>query len=164
MEEADRGRDCQGMKTETRGSVSGSRPVRRGRCQRGGTGGDGSTVGSPDRPLVVQTDCSNAFNTAKRTAIMAQAAKSTPGPVGYIARCYDEIPAKAIYEVDSREGRVFERKSGAQQGDGILGPPLFCFVIIPNVSKLRPKYEPLGVRIEACMDEVRLHFKEITEE
>ena len=26
---------------------------------------------------------------------MAQAAKSTPGLVGYIARCYDEIPAKA---------------------------------------------------------------------
>jgi len=44
---------------------------------------------------VVQTDdCSNALNTAKCTAIIvAQAARSTQGLVGYIARCYDEIPA-----------------------------------------------------------------------
>eukprot|EP00903_Cladosiphon_okamuranus_P005324 g5322.t1 len=43
-----------------------------------------------------ETDCSNAFNTAKRTAIMARAAKSTPDLVEYIARCYDEVPAKAV--------------------------------------------------------------------
>ncbi|CAM9885864.1 unnamed protein product [Scytosiphon promiscuus] len=41
---------------------------------------------------IIQTICSNAFNTGKRTAIMAQAAKSLPDLVGYIARCYDEIP------------------------------------------------------------------------
>ena len=111
---------------------------------------------------VVQTDCSDAFNTAKRTTIMAQVTKSTPGLVGYIARCYDEIPAKAIYEMDSGERRVIECKSGVQQGDG-MGPPLFCFVIAPIASKLRPKYEPLGVRIEAYKDDVNLHFKEITE-
>ena len=57
---------------------------------------------------VVQTDYSNAFNTAKRTAIMAQAAKSTPDLVGYIVRCYDEIPAKAIYQMDSGERRAIE--------------------------------------------------------
>ena len=45
-----------------------------------------------------------------------------------------------------------------------MGPPLFCFIITPTVSNLRPKYEPLGVRIEAYMDDVKLHFKEITEE
>lgn len=112
---------------------------------------------------VVQTDCSNAFNTAKRTAIMAQAAKSTPGLVGYIARCYDEVPAKAMYEMDSGERRAIECKSGVQQGDG-MGPPLFCFVLVPIVSKLRAKYEPLGVSIKAYMDDINLHFKEITED
>ena len=93
---------------------------------------------------VFQTDCSDTFNTAKRTAIVVQSAKSTPGVVGFIARCYDEIPAKAIYEMDSGERRVIEYQSGGQGGG--MGPPLFCFVIIPIVSKLRPKYELLGVR------------------
>ena len=51
---------------------------------------------------IVATDCSNTFNTAKRTAILAQIAQSIPGLVPYNARCYDEIPAKAIYEMDSR--------------------------------------------------------------
>ncbi|CAB1109091.1 unnamed protein product [Ectocarpus sp. CCAP 1310/34] len=87
---------------------------------------------------VVQTDCSNAFNTGKRTAIMAQAAKNVPDLVGYIARCYDEIPAKAIYTMDSGERRTIECKSGVQQGDG-MGPPLFCFILVPIVLKLRAK-------------------------
>ncbi|CAB1099205.1 unnamed protein product [Ectocarpus sp. CCAP 1310/34] len=96
---------------------------------------------------VVQTDCSNAFNTGKRTAIMAQAAKSVPDLVGYIARCYDEIPAKAIYTMDSGERRTIECKSGVQQGDG-MGPPLFCFILVPIVLKLRAKYDHLGLVVE----------------
>eukprot|EP00903_Cladosiphon_okamuranus_P013938 g12964.t1 len=110
---------------------------------------------------VIQTDCSNAFNTAKRTAIMAQAAKSTPDLVEYIARCYDEVPAKAVYEMDSGERRTIECKSGVQQGDG-MGPPLFCFVLVPILIKLNHKYEPLGVSLTAYMDDISLHFKEIT--
>ena len=69
---------------------------------------------------------------------MAQAAKSTPGLVRYIARCYDEKPAKAIYEMDSEERRAIECKSSVQQGDG-MGPPLFCFTLVPIVAKLRVK-------------------------
>ncbi|CAB1115520.1 unnamed protein product [Ectocarpus sp. CCAP 1310/34] len=112
---------------------------------------------------VVQTDCSNAFNTGKRTAIMAQAAKSVPDLVGYIARCYDEIPAKAIYTMDSGERRTIECKSGVQQGDG-MGPPLFCFILVPIVLKLRAKYDHLGVCLKAYMDDISLHFKNITAE
>ncbi|CAB1119527.1 unnamed protein product [Ectocarpus sp. CCAP 1310/34] len=112
---------------------------------------------------VVQTDCSNAFNTGKRTAIMAQAAKSVPDLVGYIARCYDEIPAKAIYTMDSGERRTIECKSGVQQGDG-MGPPLFCFILVPIVLKLRAKYDHLGVSLKAYMDDISLHFKNITAE
>ncbi|CAB1116596.1 unnamed protein product [Ectocarpus sp. CCAP 1310/34] len=112
---------------------------------------------------VVQTDCSNAFNTGKRTAIMAQAAKSVPDLVGYIARCYDEIPAKAIYTMDSGERRTIECKSGVQQGDG-MGPPLSCFILVPIVLKLRAKYDHLGVCLKAYMDDISLHFKNITAE
>ncbi|CAN0162995.1 unnamed protein product, partial [Scytosiphon promiscuus] len=72
--------------------------------------------------LIIQTDCSNAFNTGKRTAIMAQAAKSPPDLVGYIARCYDEISATAVSEMDSGQRRTIECTSGVQQGDG-MGPP-----------------------------------------
>eukprot|EP00903_Cladosiphon_okamuranus_P018719 g17232.t1 len=110
---------------------------------------------------VIQTDCSNAFNTAKRMAIMAQAAKSTPDLVGYIARCYDEVTAKAIFKMDSGERRTIECKSGVQQGGG-MGPPLFCFVLVPIVIKLNQKYEPLGVSLTAYMDGISLHFKKIT--
>lgn len=45
-----------------------------------------------------------------------------------------------------------------------MGPHLFCFVLIPIVSKLRTKYELLGVRIKAYMDDINLHFKEISED
>ena len=118
-------------------------------------------VHSPDCLLwVAQTECSNAFNTAKRTATVSEAAKSAPqvGLVGYIARCYEKIPAKAIYEMDSGEHRTIECKSGAQQGDG-MGPPLFCLALVPIVSKLRSKYEPERVRITAYMDDINLNFK-----
>lgn len=110
---------------------------------------------------VIQTDCSNAFNTAKGTAIMAQAAKSTPDLVEYIARCYDEVPAKAVYEMDSGERRTIECKSGVQQRDE-MGPPLFCFVLVSIVIKLNHKHEPLGVCLKAYMHDISLHFKEIT--
>ena len=84
---------------------------------------------------VIQTDRSNAFNTARRTAIIAQAAKSTPDLVEYVARCYDDIPAKAVFEMDSEERRIIEFTTGIQQGDGI-GPPLFCSVLVPIIQKL----------------------------
>ena len=58
---------------------------------------------------------------------------------------------------------MIECKSGVQQGDG-MGPPLLCFTLVPIVSKLRVKHEPLQVRIKAYMDDINLHFKEITED
>ncbi|CAM9163260.1 unnamed protein product, partial [Ectocarpus sp. 12 AP-2014] len=100
----------------------------------------------------IQTDCSNDFNTGKRTAIMAQAAKSIPDLVGYIARCYDEITAKAVYEMDSGERRTLECRSRVQQGDG-MGPPLLCLIPVPIIIRLQKKYEPLGVSIKAYMDD-----------
>lgn len=100
---------------------------------------------------IIQTDCSNASNTSKRTATMKQAAKSIPNLVGYIARCYDQTPASAVYEMDSGGRRTIQYRSGVQQGDG-MGRPLFCLILIPIIDKLRMKYEPLGVAHEAYID------------
>lgn len=47
--------------------------------------------------------------------------------VGCTARCYDEIPAAPVYEMDSGDRRKLEGTSGAQQGDG-MGPPLFSLI------------------------------------
>ena len=112
---------------------------------------------------VIQTDCSNAFNTAKRTAIMAQAAKSIPDLVGYIARCYDQKPAMAVYEMDSGERRTIECTSGVQQGDG-MGPPLFCLTLVPILTEMRERYQDLGVNVQAYMDDITLHLQDVTTE
>ena len=39
-----------------------------------------------------------------------------------------------------------------------------CSALVPIVSKLRSKYEPIGARITASMDDINLNFKEINEE
>ncbi|CAN0365574.1 unnamed protein product, partial [Scytosiphon promiscuus] len=85
-----------------------------------------------------QTDCSSAFNTEKRTAI-TQHAKSISELVGFIAKCYDENPATAVYEMDSGERRTIDCRGGVQQGDG-MGPPLFCLMLIPVFGTLQEKY------------------------
>lgn len=94
---------------------------------------------------------------------MAQAAKSILDLGGYIARCCDEILAKAVYEMDSGERRTLECRSKVQQGDG-MGPPLFFLILVPIIIKLQKKYEPLGVSIKAYMDDINLHLQELTEE
>ena len=45
-----------------------------------------------------------------------------------------------------------------------MAPPLFSFTLFPIVSELRVKYDPLGVRINAHMDDINVHLKEITAE
>ena len=58
---------------------------------------------------------------------------------------------------------MIECKNSVQQGDE-MGPCPLCFVLVPIVSKLRAKHEPLGVRIKAYMDDINLYFKEITQD
>lgn len=65
--------------------------------------------------------------------------------------------------MDSGERRTTECTSGVQQGDEMV-PPLFCFVLVPIVRKLRGTYEPLGVSIKAYMNGANLHFKKMTAE
>ncbi|CAB1119993.1 unnamed protein product [Ectocarpus sp. CCAP 1310/34] len=45
-----------------------------------------------------------------------------------------------------------------------MGLPLFCFILVPIVLKLRAKYDHLGVSFKAYVDDISLHFKNITAE
>ncbi|CAN0326244.1 unnamed protein product [Scytosiphon promiscuus] len=67
---------------------------------------------------------------------MKQAAKSIPELVGCIAKCNDQNPATAVYEMDSGERPTIDYGSGVQQGDGI-GPSLFCLMLIPVIGTLQ---------------------------
>ncbi|CAM9931394.1 unnamed protein product, partial [Laminaria digitata] len=42
---------------------------------------------------LVHTDCSNAFNTVKRTAVLEEVANHVPAPKPLVAKCYGTRPA-----------------------------------------------------------------------
>ena len=74
--------------------------------------------------LLVVTDCSNAFNTVKRTASLAEVANRVPAFTPFVAKCYGTRPADVFFRMDSRETRTIPCSSGVQQGDP-MGPSLF---------------------------------------
>ena len=43
------------------------------------------------------TDCSNAFNTVKRTAMLAEAATCVPALTPFVAKCHGEMPAPVFF-------------------------------------------------------------------
>ncbi|CAN0315124.1 unnamed protein product, partial [Scytosiphon promiscuus] len=58
-------------------------------------------------PNIFQTDCSDAFNTGKRTAITKQAAKSIPELVGYIANATTKNqPRRCTRLIRESDGRL----------------------------------------------------------
>ena len=66
---------------------------------------------------LILTDCSNAFNTMKRTAILAEAATCVPALTPFAAKCYDEISANGILSDGigrKAEDRLLQR--GATRG------------------------------------------------
>ena len=73
---------------------------------------------------LVITDCSNAFNTVKRTASLAEVANRVPAFTPFVAKCYGTRPADVFFRMDSRETRTIPCSSGVQQGDP-MGPSLF---------------------------------------
>ena len=52
---------------------------------------------------LILTDCSNAFNTAKRTAVLTEAATCVPALKLFIAKCYGESSAPVFFQMDSGE-------------------------------------------------------------
>ena len=68
---------------------------------------------------LVLTDCSNAFNTVKRKAVLAEAAHCVPALTTFVAKCYGTRPADVFFRMDSGETRTITCSSGVQQGEPI---------------------------------------------
>ena len=110
---------------------------------------------------LVLTDCSNAFNTVKRTAVLAEAANCVPALMPFVSKCYGTRPADVFFRVDSGETRTIACSSGVQQGDP-LGPAMFCLALRPGLKRFREEFEREGVETFAYMDDVSLDLMKIT--
>ncbi|CAN0554696.1 unnamed protein product, partial [Laminaria digitata] len=75
---------------------------------------------------LVRTDCSNAFNTVKRTAVLKEVANCVPAPKPLVAKCYGTRPADVTIACSS----------GVQQGDA-MGPAIFCPELRPGLKRFR---------------------------
>ncbi|CAN0536487.1 unnamed protein product, partial [Scytosiphon promiscuus] len=106
---------------------------------------------------LILTDCSNAFNTIKRTAVLAEAATCGPALTPFIEKCsYGERPAPVFFQIDSGERRKIERSSGVQQKGNAMGPALFCMPPLPVLKQAREEFEPRGVEAFAYLDGISI--------
>ena len=100
-------------------------------------GGAGS-VTRPSAPRgenwLILTDCSNAFNTVKWTAVLAEAATCVPALTPFVAKYNSERPAPVFLQMDSGERLGIDCFSGVQQGDA-MGPALFCMPLLPVLKR-----------------------------
>ena len=67
--------------------------------------------------LLVFTNCSNAFNTVKSTAVLAGVAYCVPALTPLVAQCYGTRPADVLFRMDSGETRTIACSSEVQQAD-----------------------------------------------
>ena len=110
---------------------------------------------------LVLTDCSNAFNTVKRKAVLAEAANCVPALTLFVAKCYGSRPADVFFPMDSGETRTIACSSGVQQGDP-MGPAMFCLALRPGLKRFREEFEGEGAEAFAYMDDVSLGLTRIT--
>ena len=110
---------------------------------------------------LVFTDCSNAFNTVKRTAVLAEVAICAPALTSFAAKCYGERSAPVFFQMESGERRKIECSSGAQQGD-TMGPALFCIPLLPVLKRTRVEFESKGVGAFAYLDDISIGMIDIT--
>ncbi|CAN0282779.1 unnamed protein product, partial [Laminaria digitata] len=96
------------------------------------------------------SDCSNAFNTVKRTAVLAEAAICVPAITPFVAKCYGERSAPVFFQMDSGERRKIDCSSGVQQGNAAL----FCMPLLPVLKRTREEFEQIGVEAFACLNDI----------
>ena len=96
------------------------------------------------RNWLILTDCSNAFNTVKRMAVLGEATTCVPELMPFIAKCYGERPAPIFFPMASGERRQTECSSGVQQKDA-MGTALFCVPLLPLLKRVREEFQPRGV-------------------
>ena len=102
---------------------------------------------------LVLADCSNAFNTVKRTAVLAEAANRVPALTPFVAKCYGTRPADVFFRVDSGKTRTITSSSGVRQRDP-MGPGMFCLAFRPGLKRFREEFKKEGVEAFAYMDDV----------
>ena len=73
---------------------------------------------------VVIIDCSNAFNTVKRTVALAEVSTCVPALTPFVTKCYGTRPEGVLFRMDSGETRTILCSSGVQQGD-TMRPAMF---------------------------------------
>ena len=83
---------------------------------------------------LVLTDCSNAFNTVKRTAVLAEAANCVPALMPFVSKCYGTRPANVFFRMDPEETRTIACSSGGHQGDP-MGPAMFFLALRPGLKR-----------------------------
>ena len=110
---------------------------------------------------LVLTDCSKAFNTVKRTAMLAEAATCVPALTPFVAKCFGEMSAPVFFHMQSGERRKIDCSSGVHQGDA-MGPALFCMPFLPVLKRTRAEFEPRGVEAFAYLDDISIGMMEIT--
>ena len=110
---------------------------------------------------LILTDCSNAFNTVKRTAMLAEAATCVPALTRFVAKCYGEMSAPVFFQMELGERRKIDCSSGVQQGDA-WGPTLFCMPFLPVLKWTRAEFEPRDVEAFAYLDDISIGMMETT--
>ncbi|CAN0448122.1 unnamed protein product, partial [Laminaria digitata] len=83
---------------------------------------------------LVLTDCSNAFNAAKRTAVLEEVANCVPALTPLVAKCCGTRPADVFFRMDSGETRTIACSSDVQQGDP-MGPAMFCLALRQGLKR-----------------------------
>ncbi|CAN0517664.1 unnamed protein product, partial [Laminaria digitata] len=110
---------------------------------------------------LVLTDCSNAFNTVNRTAVLEEVANCVPALTPLVAKCCGTRPADVFFRMDTGETRTIACSSDVQQGDP-MGPAMFCLALRPGLKRFRQEFEGEGVKAVAYMDDVSLGLTGIT--
>ena len=110
---------------------------------------------------LIFTDCSNTFNTVKRTAMLAEAATCVPALTRFVAKCKGEMSASVFFLMESGERRKIDCSSGVQQGSA-MGPALFCMPLLPVLKRTRAEFEARGVEAFAYLDDISIGMMEIT--
>ena len=109
----------------------------------------------------ILTDCSNAFNTVKQTAVFAEAATCVPALTPFVAKCYGERSTTVFFQMDSGERRKIDCSSGVQQVDA-MEPALFCMPLLPVLKRTREEFEQRGVEAFAYLDDISIGMMEMT--
>ena len=110
---------------------------------------------------LILADCSYAFNTVKRTAMLAEASTCVPALTPFVAKCYGEMSAPVFFQMESGERRKIDCSSGVQQGDAML-PAFFCMPLLPVLKRTRAEFKTRGVETFAYLDDISIGMVQIT--